>query len=160
MTTPDLEKARKAAEVAAAKLADAEAAETARQAEIAAQRAERTQQYDADFHRQWRRVSDAAQNAEDVAPIEYDPETMGFLESAIRLVTRQGKRSAVLNQARRAETTIGIPSNQSTVPDERNYSFDFAAMVTEIVKKEAGRRVAEFADELEAKRERFINGEA
>ncbi|MEW2454382.1 hypothetical protein [Streptomyces albus] len=159
MTAIDLEKARKAAEAAAAKLAEAEAAEAVRQVEIAAQRAERTREYDADFHRRWREVSDAALHDADVAPVEYDPETMGFLENAIRLVTSRGKRRIVLDHAKRAETTIGIPSHQSTVPDDRYYSFDFAAMVTEIVQKEAGRRVAEFADALEAEREKFINGE-
>jgi hypothetical protein len=160
MTTTDLEKARKAAEVAAAKLAEAEAAEAVRQAEIAEQRAERTREYDADFHRRWRKVSDSAVHDADVAPIEYDPETMGFLENAIRICTARGKRAAVLNHARRAESTIGIPSNQSTVPDDRHYSFDFAEMVQAVVNKEAGRRVAEFADELEAKRQAYINGDA
>ncbi|MFZ4300994.1 hypothetical protein ACOZE3_24150 [Streptomyces cinereoruber] len=159
MTAIDLEKARKAAEAAAAKLAEAEAVETARQAEIAARRAERTQEYDAEFHRNWRKIAEQAQNGEDLATVEYDIETMGFLENAIRLSVFQGKRRIVQDHARRAESTIGIPSNQSTIPDDRYYGFNFAEMVTGIVQKEASRRVAEFADEMEAKRQAFINGE-
>ncbi|MFC8173086.1 hypothetical protein [Streptomyces sp. NPDC057325] len=159
MTATDLEKARKAAEAAAAKLAEAEAVEAARQAEIAARRAERTQEYDAEFHRNWRKIADEVQNGEDLVTVEYDVETMGFLENAIRLSVFQGKRLVVQNHARRAESTIGVPSNQSTIPDDRHYSFNFAEMVTNIVQKEAGRRVAEFSDEMEAKRQAFINGE-
>ncbi|MEU1510908.1 hypothetical protein ABZ490_01935 [Streptomyces sp. NPDC005811] len=54
MTTTDLEKARKAAEAAVAKLAEAEAVEAGRQAEIAAERAERQRELDVQFLRDWR----------------------------------------------------------------------------------------------------------
>ncbi|MFJ8182875.1 hypothetical protein [Streptomyces sp. NPDC096105] len=50
----DIEKARKAAEAAAAKLAEAEAEEAARQAEIAEQRAERQRELDEKFLREYK----------------------------------------------------------------------------------------------------------
>lgn len=56
MTAIDLEKARKAAEAAATKLAEAEAIESARQAEKATERAERQHELDTEFLAQWEKL--------------------------------------------------------------------------------------------------------
>ncbi|MFG2789938.1 hypothetical protein [Streptomyces sp. NPDC048419] len=158
-TQDELQKARKAAEAAQAKLAKLEAEEALRRDADAAKRAERTAEYDAAFHSRWRQVADEAKASEGSTDVEYDPETMGFLEGLIRFATGRGKRRIVMEHAQRAESTLGISSAESTVPDERPFTLDIIGDITRIVEREAGRRTAEFADALEAEREAFINGE-
>ena len=159
MTENAVEKARKAAEAAAAKLAEAEAAEDARLAQIAAERAERAREYDRKFLARWTEIAHEAVESEGDMSSDYDPGTMAFLEGLIRFVAGREKRRTVLNHAQNAEATLGISTAQSTVPESRHYSLDVAGYLTKIVEDEAARRHSEFAEALEAKRRRFINGE-
>jgi hypothetical protein len=159
VTENAIEKARKAAEVAAAKLAEAEAAEAARQAEIAEQRAERAREYDRDFLARWTEIAREAVESEGDKSADYDPSTMGFLESLIRFAAGRAKRQTVLSHAQNAEATLGISTAQSTVPEFRHYSLDVVGYLTRIVEDEAARRHSEFADALETKRNRAIGGE-
>ena len=153
----ELEKARKAAEAAKAKLAELEAQEAARQAQEAAQRREREEEYARGFLRGWR---DRAYEAASVDPYnEYDPTTMGFLEGLVRFAAAREKRRIVLDEARRAESVLGVPSAQSTIPPDRAVQLDVLGHIERIVRQEAARRAAEFEAELEAERERFINEE-
>jgi hypothetical protein len=152
----EIEKARKAAEEAKAKLEALEAQEAARQAQEAAQRREREEAYAKRFLADWRdRASKAAKHEPDYT---YDPKTMGFLEGLIRFAEARGRRAVVLDEARRAEAMLGTPSHQSVIPDARPYQLDVIGHIERIVRAEAQRRVAEFADELEAQRERFVEG--
>ncbi|WP_327727030.1 hypothetical protein OG250_06660 [Streptomyces sp. NBC_00487] len=161
MTAIDVEKARKAAEAAAAKLAEAEAVEAARQAQIAAERAERAREYDRDLLSRWTQIAADARDSESAGSFEYDPNTMGFLEGLIRFAAAREKRRIVVQAAQNAESTLEIPVPQRTVPvGDRFYSVDVAAELTRIVEGEASRRVAKFSESFEAKRERFISGEA
>ncbi|MGV2916370.1 hypothetical protein [Streptomyces alfalfae] len=157
-TQEDLEKARKAAERAAAKVAELEAAEAARLDAVTAKRLERTREYDTDFHARWPELAQKAKDSEG-ALIDYDPKTMGFLENLIRFAAAREKRRIVLDHARRAESTLGISSAQSTVPDDREYALDVVGYLNRIVTNESRRRAAEFADALEGQREEFINGQ-
>ncbi|MEW9519339.1 hypothetical protein [Streptomyces tubercidicus] len=154
-----VEKARKAAEAAAAKLAEAEAAEHARLAQIAAERAERARDYDRDFLAHWTEIAREAVESEGDKSADYDPSTMGFLEGLIRFVAGREKRRTVLTHAQNAESALGISTAQSTVPEARHYSLDVVGYLTKIVEDEAARRHGEFADALEAKRNRAIDGE-
>jgi len=152
----ELEKARKAAEEAKAKLEALEAEAAAKAAEEAAQRREREKAYAREFLKDWRdRTNEAAAYKPDYS---YDPKTMGFLEGLIRFAEARGRRAVVLDEARRAEAMLGTPSNQSVVPDARPYQLGVIEHIERIVREEAQRRVAEFADELEAQRERFVEG--
>ncbi|MFE7954287.1 hypothetical protein [Streptomyces sp. NPDC057413] len=151
----DLEKARKAAEAANAKLAELEAQEAARQAQEAAQRREREEEYARGFLKGWR--DRAAEAASVSTSDEYDPDTMGFLEGLIRFAAAREKRRIVLDEARRAESVLEVPT--STIPPDRFYQLDVIGHIERIIRSEAARRVAEFEAELEAERERFINGE-
>ncbi|MFF7389173.1 hypothetical protein ACFZAE_12120 [Streptomyces scabiei] len=159
MTENAVEKARKAAEAAAAKLAEAEAAEDARLAQIAAERAERAREYDRDFLAHWTEIAREAVESEGDKSADYDPGTMGFLEGLIRFAAGREKRQTVLMHAQNAESALGISTAQSTVPEARHYSLDVVGYLTQIVEKEAARRHQEFADALEAKRNRAIDGE-
>ncbi|MFZ3597609.1 hypothetical protein [Streptomyces sp. BH104] len=159
-TQEDLEKARKAAERAAAKVAELEAVEAVRLDAEAAKRLERTQEYDTGFYSRWREVAAEASDSEGSTAVpDYDPATMGFLEVLIRQVAVEQKCIQVRNHARRAESTLGIPSNQSVVPDDRYRTLDVVELINALINKEAGRRAAEFADALESEREAFISGE-
>ncbi|WP_409472864.1 hypothetical protein [Streptomyces sp. HC307] len=160
MTENALEKARKAAEKAAAALADAEAAEDARLAQIAAERAERARDYDRDLLSRWTQIAADARDSEGTGAFEYDPNTMGFLEGLIRFAAAREKRRIVVQAAQNAESTLEIPVSQRTVPvGDRFYSVDVAAELTRIVEGEASRRVAEFSEAFDAKRQEYINGE-
>jgi hypothetical protein len=160
MTENAVEKARKAAEAAAAKLAEAEAAEDARLAQIAAERAERAREYDRDLLSRWTEIAAEARDSEGYEPLEYDPNTMPFLEGLIRFAAAREKRRIVVQAAQNAESALEIPVSQRTVPvGDRVYSVDVAAELTKIVENEANRRVAEFSEAFEAKRNRAIDGE-
>ncbi|MCX4831194.1 hypothetical protein OG746_20880 [Streptomyces sp. NBC_01016] len=152
-----LDKARKAAEAAQAKVAKLEAEEALRRDAAAAKRVDLTRKYDTEFHSRWTELAAKARDSEG-APVDYDPKTMGFLEDLVRFAAGREKRRIVLDHARRAETTLGISSTQSTVPDEREYTLDVVDYLKWIVVNESRRRAAEFADALEAEREAFING--
>ncbi|MEU6391059.1 hypothetical protein [Streptomyces sp. NPDC046939] len=159
-TQDELEKARKAAERAAAKVAELEAAEAVKLDAEAAKRLERTQEYDKGFYSRWRDVAaDANESEGSTAVPDYDPATMGFLEVLIRQVAVEQKRVYVRNHARRAESTLGVPSNQSVVPDDRYRAVDIVEHINALIGREAGRRAKKFNDALEAEREKFINGE-
>ncbi|MEE1754846.1 hypothetical protein [Streptomyces sp. SP18CS02] len=161
MTENAVEKARKAAETAAAKLAEAEAAEDARLAQIAAERAERAREYDRDLLSRWTEIAAEARDSEGDRDLEYDPNTMPFLEGLIRFAAGREKRRIVLQAAQNAESTLEIPVSQCTVPvGDRIYSVDVAAELTRIVESEVNRRVTDFAEAFEAKRNRAIDGEA
>ncbi|MGC5235458.1 hypothetical protein [Streptomyces albogriseolus] len=152
----DLEAARKAAEEANAKLAELEAEAAAKAAEEAAQRREREEAYAREFLKGFRdRASEAADYKSDFT---YDPKTMGFLEGLIRFAEARGKRAVILDEARRAERMLGVPSHQSVVPDDRPYQMGVVAHIERIIREEAQRRVAKFIDEIEAERERFVEG--
>ncbi|MFE3382538.1 hypothetical protein [Streptomyces anulatus] len=158
-TQEELEKARKAAERAAAKVAELEAAEATRLDAEAAKRLERTREYDKGFYSRWRKVAADANESEGSTAIPaYDPATMGFLEVLIKEVAIEQKRVYVRNHARRAESTLGIPSSQSVVPDDRYRTVDIVEHINALIGKEAGRRAREFNDALEAERAEFING--
>ncbi|WP_405446562.1 hypothetical protein OG350_09725 [Streptomyces achromogenes] len=152
----ELEKAKKAAEAAQKALAEAEAKEAARQAEIAAKRAEREKEYAASFLSGWRER--AGKVGESDPKTEYDPNTMGFLEDVIRAVTKREMRRVVVDEAQRSERILSVPSNQSTVPEVRHYAFNAVDYIGKIIDQEAARRAGEFAAELEAEREKFVNG--
>ena len=152
----ELEKARKAAQVAAEKLAKLEAEEAARQAEIAAQRREREEAWSAQFLETW--FQRAAEATEYEKVNDYDPNTMGFLEGLIRFAAARMKREHVLNEARRSESILGVSIYQSVIPESRYYEIGIVQHLEQIVRKEAERRAAEFADQLDAEREQFISG--
>ncbi|MFJ8720955.1 hypothetical protein [Streptomyces sp. NPDC093269] len=102
MTATDIEKARKTAETAAAKLAEAEAAEAARQAEVAAQRAEKQRELDMAFLERWEALDAEFQEvgSKSAADLVYEG---GDPIAAISLlwVTRS-KRNAIRTHARSA----------------------------------------------------------
>ncbi|WP_030832599.1 hypothetical protein [Streptomyces hygroscopicus] len=154
----ELEKAQKAAEAAQKALADAEAKEAERQAEIAAKRAEREREYSAKFLSGWRERAGKVVDHNDRVSHDYDPKTMAFLEPVIELVARSHRRRAVLDAASQAERVLDVPSNQSTIPESRFYSVDVISHLQQIVSKEAARRGNEVVAELEAEREAFLNG--
>ncbi|MFD5207746.1 hypothetical protein ACFWNF_12580 [Streptomyces anulatus] len=161
MTDNAVEKARKVAEAAAAKLAEAEATEAIRQAEIAAQRAERAAVYDQDFYARWPEISRQAVESEGDRIADYDPEGMGFLEGLIRFAAGREKRRLVIQHAQSAEVALGVPAAKRTVPiSDREYKLDILGYLTSIVEKEAERRSTVFAEELEAKRAKYISGGA
>ncbi|MGW1187527.1 hypothetical protein [Streptomyces sp. NPDC002559] len=153
----ELEKAQKAAEAANAKLAEAQDAEAERVAQIAAKRREREREFSKGFLSNWRERRDDAGQFERYPVADYDRQTMGFLEGIISWVEAREKRRYVLDAAMRAEAVLDIPSNQSTIPESRYYSPDIVAHINEIIQAEASRRAAEFADNLEAEREKFVN---
>ncbi|MFD3676053.1 hypothetical protein [Streptomyces sp. NPDC058613] len=159
-TQDEIEKARAAAEAAAAKLAKLQAAQDEKTAQEAVQRAERELEYARTFHAGWQqRASDAVATA-GTSAVEYDPETMGFLEGLIRMGVGRENRRAVLEAGQRAESIMGIPTAQSTVPEARFYSPDIVAHINQIIGAEVTRRNAEFRDSLDTEREKFISGEA
>ncbi|MFI1834026.1 hypothetical protein [Streptomyces olivaceoviridis] len=157
MTDAKLQKAREAALKAQRELEALEAAEAEKAAKLAAEREGRAREYDRDFLGGWQAL------AAEVATVErdadtYDPATMGFLEGVIRLAAAREKRRYVLQAAQSAEATMGIPSSHSTVPESRPYALDVLGHITGIIEREAARRAGEFADELDAKREAYVNG--
>ncbi|MGW2038605.1 hypothetical protein [Streptomyces virginiae] len=157
-TQDEVDKARAAAEAAAAKLAKLQAAQDSRAAQEAAQRAERELEYARMFFADWRQRADDSKETAGTSSVSYDPETMGFLEGLICIGVRRENRRAVLEAAQRAESIMGIPTGQSTVPESRYYSPDIAAHINQIIGAEVTRRNAEFRDALDAEREKFISG--
>jgi hypothetical protein len=108
MSAIDVEKARKAAEAAAERLADAEAAEDARLAQVAAERAERAREYDRELLSRWAEIATEARDSEGYKALEYDPNTMPFLEGLIRFAAAREKRRIVVQAAQNAESTLEI----------------------------------------------------
>ncbi|MFD7081649.1 hypothetical protein [Streptomyces sp. NPDC059918] len=159
-TQDEIEKARAAAEAAAAKLAKLQAAQDSKAAQEAAQRSERELVYARAFHAGWRQRASDAYDAAGNSTTAYDPETMGFLEGLIRMNVKRENRRAVLEAAQRAESIMGVPTSQSNVPEARYYSPDIAAHINQIIGTEVTRRNAEFRDALDAEREKFISGKA
>ncbi|MFJ2568569.1 hypothetical protein ACIO02_37610 [Streptomyces sp. NPDC087568] len=157
MTENAIEKARKAAQSAAEKLAELEAAEQQKAAEKAAQRREREREWAKGFLSRWSELAREATKVDRTSD-EYDPNTMGFLEGVIRFAAAREMRTAVLTEAERAEHVLEVPSNKTTVPQPRPYPLDITSHMEAIIKSEVRRRVAEFADKLEAEREEFVNG--
>ncbi|MFD7565803.1 hypothetical protein ACFV7O_21670 [Streptomyces tendae] len=158
MTETALDKARRAAEAAAAKLAELERQEENKAAQAAAGRAERAQEYDRAFLARWSAIATEARDGERPADT-YDPATMGFLEDIIRFATGREKRRYVMDKARSAEASLGVPSARSTVPDDRPYKLDLVGRLERIVMQEVQRRADDFAESVEAEREAFVNGE-
>ncbi|MFF3774320.1 hypothetical protein [Streptomyces sp. NPDC002232] len=102
MTAIDLEKARKAAEAAATKLAEAEAAEAARGAEKAAERIERQHELDTEFLAQWEKLDAelmaiGSKSAADAVYEGADP-----IAAVVRFWVERAKRNAVRTHARNA----------------------------------------------------------
>jgi hypothetical protein len=156
MSDPKVEKARAAAQKAAEDLAALEAAEAEKAAQIAAEREERAREYDRELLANWRAL--AAEATGDRASEEYDPKTMGFLEGVIQIATGRVNRGAVLYAAQNAETALGVLAKERSVPEPRDYPLDILRHIEQIVQHEVRRRAADFADELEAKREAYVNG--
>ncbi|MFC9285343.1 hypothetical protein [Streptomyces sp. NPDC057052] len=157
MTDAKLEKVRAAAAKAVEELATLEAAEAAKAAQNAAEREERAREYSRDFLTRWHElandVADDYENAD-----TYDPDSMAFLEGLVQFATAREKRRHVLSEAQLAESVLGVPSNESMVPESRYYSLDVVGHIENIVRKEVTRRAASFAEELEAQREAHVNG--
>ncbi|WP_328561807.1 hypothetical protein [Streptomyces coelicoflavus] len=156
MTDVKLQKARAAAAKAAEELAALEAAEAAKAAQIAAEREERAREYSRDYLTRWRELASNATKYERVDT--YDPESMGFLEGIVRMATGREKRSHILNEARRAESVLEVPMDKTGVPDDRHFELGIVAHIERIIREEVRRRSAEFAEELEAQREAYVNG--
>jgi hypothetical protein len=160
MTDTKLQKAREAAAKAQRELEALEAAEAERAAKLAAEREERAREYSRDFLANWQELAREATKTERPT-MDYDPVALGFLEGLIQFAASREKRRHVLQFAQDAESTLGVPSNMTTIPsNDRPYEIDVVSVLQQVVRREAGRRAAEFADELAAKREAFINGKA
>ncbi|MEV0139348.1 hypothetical protein [Streptomyces globisporus] len=157
MTANKLEKARAAAAKAAEELAALEAAEAAEAAQTDAERKERAREYSRDFLARWHELANDAVNDYERADT-YDPDSMAFLEGLIQFATAREKRRHVLSEAQLAEAALGVPSNESRVPENRYYSLDVVNHIENIIRKEVTRRATPFAEELEAQREAYVNG--
>lgn len=159
MSDPKIEKARAAAQKAAEDLAALEAAEAEKAAQIEAQRHERGIEYDREFLPTWSALAQEAANNYDLSE-DYDPKTLGFLEGLIQYATARANRNVVLIEAQRAESSLGFNSRERNVPEPRLHSTDILKHLDVIVRREVERRSADFADELDAKRDAYVNGGA
>jgi hypothetical protein len=156
MSSNAVDKARAAAQKAAEDLAALEGAEVEKVAQIEAERRERRLEYDRAFLADWSKLADEVTSNR--ASTEYDPKTMGFLEGVIQFAAGRAKRTAILYAAQNAETHLGLMASERTVPEPRGYPLDIMGHIERIVQGEAQRRAADFAVELDAKREAFVNG--
>ncbi|MFB7362961.1 hypothetical protein [Streptomyces hydrogenans] len=151
MTAIDLEKARKAAEAAAAKLAEAEAAEAARQAEKATERAERQHELDTEFLAQWEKLDAelmavGSKSAADAVYEGADP-----IAAVAHFWVERAKRNAV-----RAHARIAYYRLHGHYPDE-NFARELperdmriADRLEEAVYKASQRHGFDQAEKLEA----------
>ncbi|MEU9625306.1 hypothetical protein AB0D89_00575 [Streptomyces luteogriseus] len=102
MTAIDIEKARKAAEAAAAKLAEAEAAEATRQAEKAAERVEAQREKDAEFLAQWEALDAELQEVGSKSAADAVYEGADPIAAVAHFWVERAKRNAVRSHARSA----------------------------------------------------------
>lgn len=102
MTAIDLEKARKAAEAAAAKLAEAEAIEAARQAEKTTQRLERQQEKDTAFLSQWEALDAELQEVGSKSAADAVYEGADPIAAVAHFWVERAKRNAIRSHARSA----------------------------------------------------------
>ncbi|WP_455359064.1 hypothetical protein [Streptomyces sp. SYSU K21746] len=157
-TQNSLDKARAAAEKAAQELAKLEAIEAEKQAQIDAERAEREEDYARQTLASWRAEDEANNTAANVAKARFlelvaeEPWFIAFAEFR----AHRHKRGYILNAAQWAQTKLG---HTATVPENRMYDSTMMDDILRATESAAADIAADFADELEAKREAFVNGE-
>jgi hypothetical protein len=151
MAAPDLEKARKAAEAAAAKLAEAEAAEAARRAEIATQRAERQRELDTEFLAQWEKLDAELQAAGSKSAADAVYEGADPIAAVAHFWVERAKRNAVRSHARSAYYRLhGKHPDDLFARDLPYRDMRIADRLEEAIEKASRRHAADLADKLEA----------
>ncbi|MCT9108309.1 hypothetical protein N4G69_22190 [Streptomyces mirabilis] len=159
MTDAKLQRARAAAEKAAQELAALEAEESAKAAQIAAERAAREIEYAHRVKETWRAEEEQNSEAEKAARARFyelvaeEPWFVAFAEYR----AHRFKRGHILNTAQGAQSRLG---ETVTVPENRIYDATIMDDVINAAEQRAREIAADFADELDARRESFVNGEA
>ncbi|MEV4338771.1 hypothetical protein [Streptomyces sp. NPDC049590] len=157
MTDTKLQKARAAAAKAAEELAALEALEAERAAQNAKERHERATKHAHDVLNSWRADDEANNKAEREAKatflemISQEPWFVAFAEYR----AHRYKRGHILNAAQNAQGLLG---QTITIPENRLYDASLADDIVEAAEERARDIAADFADQLEAKRNAYVNG--
>jgi hypothetical protein len=151
MTATDLEKVRRAAEAAAAKLAEAEAAEAARQAEIAAQRTQRQRELDTEFLAQWEELDAELQAVGSKSAADAVYEGADPIAAVAHFWVERAKRNAVRSHARSAYYRLhGTHPDDLFARDLPDRDMRIADRLEEAIYKASMRHGADLSDKLEA----------
>jgi hypothetical protein len=157
MTDAKLQKARAAAEKAAQELAALEAAEAEKAATLAAERDAREIEYAHRVKETWRAEEEANSEAEKAARARFyelvsnEPWFVAFAEYR----AHRFKRGHILTAAQDAQNRLG---ETATIPENRIYDATIMDDVINAAEQRANEIAADFADELEAKREAYVSG--
>ncbi|GGW18660.1 hypothetical protein GCM10018980_58460 [Streptomyces capoamus] len=158
MTDAKLQKAREAALKAQRELEALEAAEAEKAARLAAERDERARDYDRRTVGNWRADEEENRKAEGEALEHFltlvsdEPWFAAFVEyRAYRY-----KRGHILTAAQNAQTQLG---ESVTVPENQLYDSSLIGDLVALADRKAAEVGADFADELDAKREAYLSGE-
>lgn len=159
MTDAKLQKARAAAEKAQQELAALEAVEAERQAQRDAERAEREREYAQRIVNNWHDEDAANGKAERDARgkflelVSQEPWFVAFAEYR----AYRHKRGHLIHAVQRAQTVLDVPV---TGLENRMYDSTLLDDIVSAAEERAAAVIAaDFADELEAKREAYVNGE-
>ncbi|MGQ4441043.1 hypothetical protein ACN6LI_006389 [Streptomyces violaceoruber] len=160
MTTADLDKARKAASDAAAKLAQLQAIAEEKAAHVAAEREQRSQEFDQRTLDTWRDENKQLHEKHSAAVerltelLEAEPWFQAYVEvTAIECASDATIRSAGNASMR----THGRGVRDAFKPRSPGALLE---VIGSVANKAVRRREAEFAESLEAKRQAYINGDA
>ncbi|MET7976715.1 hypothetical protein ABZW44_27455 [Streptomyces mirabilis] len=157
MTDVKLQKAREAHAKAQRELEALEAAEAAKAATLAAEREAREIEYAQQVKETWRAEEEANSVAEKAARARFhelvaeEPWFVAFAEYR----AHRFKRGHILNAAQGAQSRLG---ETATVPENRIYDATIAEDIINAAEQRAGEIAADFADELDAKREAYVSG--
>ncbi|OKJ13827.1 hypothetical protein [Kitasatospora sp. CB01950] len=136
-------------------LADAEAQLRAAEDAEKARRAEREIEYSREFARNWpERASEAANSGDEARQRFYDAlSAEPWFAAYVEYRAARYKRGHVLNEAQRAQRTIG---EVVTVPEQRYYGAQILDEIVDRLEKESARLGDEFSQSLVGQREDYV----
>ncbi|MDH6214674.1 hypothetical protein [Streptomyces pseudovenezuelae] len=151
MTAIDIEKVRKAAEAATAKLAEAEAAEATRQAEKAAERVEAQREKDAEFLAQWEVLDAELQEVGSKSAADAIYEGTDPIAAVAHFWVERAKRNAIRSHAQSAYYRLhGQHPDDTFARALPERDMRIADRLEEAIYKAAMRHGADLAEKLQA----------
>ncbi|WP_338499293.1 hypothetical protein [Streptomyces sp. SJL17-4] len=161
--TTEIEKAaervarlRAQAEKVSGPLADAEVQLRAAEEAEAARRADRAEEYNREFAGTWQARAEDAANSGDAArerffeALSAEPWFAAYVEYR----AARYKRGHVLTEAQRAQRALG---EAVTAPEQRWYGAQILDEIVSAVESQAGEIGAQFSEDLDAARERYVS---
>ncbi|MEE1823328.1 hypothetical protein PUR61_14175 [Streptomyces sp. BE20] len=150
-----LAKLRAQADKIAVPLAEAETALAVAEEAEQARRAERAAEYDREFVKTWsaRTAAHSARGSELHAEFLELLSTEPWFKAYVAHRAERYKREKILIAAQSAQSHVGVPR---TVPEQRWYDLRFLEDLTAEVDKAAEALGIEYAEELEAERNAYI----